>query len=68
MATRRRFKVGELVKHHGKLHPDFGKIGMIARLSDPQKAMRIAIVLCENVERAWFVGDFKRIKEVEDEG
>jgi hypothetical protein len=67
MADRRRFKVGELVRHHGKLNPDFGKIGMIARLSAPQKAMRVAIIMCEDSEKVWFVGDFKRIKEAQDE-
>ena len=67
MAARRRFKPGDLVEHHGKLHPDFGKIGMITRLSSPQKAMRVAIVMCGGSEKTWFIGDFKRIKEDQDE-
>lgn len=68
MAARRRFRPGDLVEHHGKLHPDFGKIGMITRLSSPQKAMRVAIVMCGGSERTWFIGDFKRVKEEQDEG
>lgn len=67
MVDRRRFKEGDLVRHHGKLHPDFGKIGMITRLSNPQKAMRVAIIMCEGLEKAWFIGDFKRIKADQDE-
>jgi len=53
--------------HHAKLHPDCGKIGIITRLASGQRAMRIAMVMCEGTERVWFIGDFKKVKEEDDE-
>ena len=67
MASRNKLKPGDLVKHHAKLHPDFGKIGMITRLAAGQRAMRIALVMCEGAERVWFIGDFRKVREEDDE-
>lgn len=67
MRPRQRFKVGDLVEHTGKLHPDFGKIGIITKISATQRTMKIAIVMCDEKEKAWFVGDFKRVAGEKDE-
>lgn len=65
-AGRRRIKVGDLVQHINKQHPDHGKIGMVSRITDKTQMMRIAFVMVESVERVWFVGDFVKLKQ-EDE-
>lgn len=61
-AGRRRIKVGDLVEHINKQHPDHGKIGMVTRITDQTQMMRIAFVMAEGTERVWFMGDFVKLK------
>lgn len=67
MVGRRRLSVGELVEHINKQHPDHGKIGMVTRISEQTKMMRIVFVMVEGTERVWFMGDFVKLKGDEDD-
>lgn len=64
---RRRLAMGDLVVHINKQHADYGKIGMISKLSEQTQTMRIAFVLVEGSERVWFMGDFVKLKEAKDD-
>jgi hypothetical protein len=64
---RRRLAAGALVEHINKQHPDHGKIGMVTRVSDQTQMMRIVFVMVEGTERVWFMGDFVKLKEDEDD-
>jgi hypothetical protein len=64
---RRRLAIGDLVEHINKQHEDYGKIGMVSKLSAQTQTMRIAFVLVEGSERVWFMGDFVKLKERKDD-
>ena len=64
---RRRLGVGDLVENNNKQHPDHGKIGMVTRVSDQTKMMRIVFVMVEDTERVWFMGDFVKLKDDEND-
>jgi hypothetical protein len=57
-SKRRNFQIGDLVKQVNPQHPDYGKIGMITKMSSAQQTMRIAYVMFDEVESVWFMGDF----------
>lgn len=65
-AVRQRLAVGDLVEHVNNQHPDYRKIGMVTRLTDKTKMMRIAFVLVDGAEHVWFLGDFVKLR-VKDE-
>jgi len=40
---------------------------MVTRVSDQTQMMRIVFVMVEGTERVWFMGDFVKLKEDEDD-